>query len=160
MERIATAKTATFDMSALAPVMQRVERRLGIALFALVASIIAILAGTVGQPAAQYLWGEPSHVSAGIQGAACGSHLVWTVEDQRVAGGTKIEFENASEYWQIPVQITKLEPDGTEKIVAESPVLKPGETWTQTFWWRGEYRIISADEYQRAAGLDAMIVVT
>ncbi len=147
------------ERETLAIVISRVERRLGLMLALLVLGIVGILGGVVGQPVVQYLTGSELEISAGMEGAACGSHLEWQMESREVQAGSRITVINDSTYWQIPVVIERAQSDGSFKTIAESPVLRGGERWTQTLWRGGTYRIVSADQTQRAAGLETTISV-
>lgn len=143
----------------LSLVMVRVERRLGLMLALLMLGIAGVLASIGAGPVMQYLAGDEVRISAGMQGEACGSHLEWDMESRTIAAGSKVTIANDSTYWQIPVVIEREQSDGTFTVVAESPTLRGGESWSHTFWRGGTYRISSADETQRLAGLDSAISV-
>jgi hypothetical protein len=147
------------DQESLALAVLRVERRLGVALALLLLGIAGILISVGVNPAMQYLIGPEIRVSAGMQGEACGSHLEWEMESRQIDAGSKMTIANDSTYWQIPVLIDRQQSDGSWKTVAESPKLLGGEEWTHTFWRSGTYRIVSADETQRLAGLETLISV-
>lgn len=145
------------DMLSL--MMVRVERRLGVTLALLLLGITGILVSVGASPVVQYLTGPELLISADMQGEACGSHLEWLVDSREVAAGTKVKIANDSTYWQIPVIIEREQSDGSWDRVAESPKLRGGENWTHTFWRGGTYRVVSADETQRLAGLETIISV-
>jgi plastocyanin len=147
------------DREALSMVMIKVERRLGMALALLLLGITGILLSYGAGPVFQYATGQEMRISAGMEGAACGSHLEWTMESRQIAAGTTVTILNDSVYWQIPVIIEREQSDGSWKHVAESPVLRGGDSWSHTFWRGGAYRIVSADETQRLAGLEAVVSV-
>ncbi len=147
------------ERDALALVMVRVERRLGMVLALLLLGILGILFSAFASPVIQYVTGPEVRISAGLEGEACGSHLEWTLDSRQIDAGSKVTILNDSTYWQIPVVVERQASDGSWKTVAESPVLRGGESWTHTFWKGGAYRIASADETQRLAGLDTLISV-
>lgn len=147
------------DRDTLTLVIERVERRLGLALALLVLGALGIVGSVLAAPVVQYLSGPPMLVSAAMEGEACGSHLNWSLESREIAAGTQVEILNDSVYWQIPVMIDRQQADGSWDTVAESPVLRGGESWTHTFWRGGTYRIVSADETQRLAGLETVVSV-
>jgi hypothetical protein len=147
------------DRDTLSLVVIRVERRLGFVLALLMLGIAGILASIGAGPIIQYASGEEVLVSAGMEGQACGSHLEWQMESREIAAGSRVTVLNDSVYWQIPVVIERQNSDGNWEPVAESPTLRGGESWNHTFWRGGAYRIISADETQRLAGLETAISV-
>jgi hypothetical protein len=149
----------TVEMDGLSSVLKCVERRLGIALALLLLGIIVILGLTVSQPVTQYLFGPQMQISAAIEGEGCGSHLEWEMESREIAAGSRISVTNDAVYWMIPVVIERMESDGSFRVVAESPSLRSGESWSYTFWKRGDYQISSADATQRLAGLETTISV-
>jgi hypothetical protein len=137
----------------------RVERRLGMALALLLLGIAGILVSVGANPVMQYLTGPEMQIAAGMEGEACGSHLEWSMESRQIEAGSRVIILNDSVYWQIPVIIERQQSDGNWEKVAESPKLRGGESWNHTFWRGGEYRIVSADETQRLAGLETVISV-
>jgi hypothetical protein len=147
------------DADTLALATSRVERRLGIALALLLLGIAGIVTSVLAGPIIQYAAGPEIRIAAGMEGDACGSHLSWAIESRELAPGSRVEIVNDSVYWRIPVVIERERSDGSLEIVAESPVLDGGQSWTHTFWRSGSYRIASADETQRRAGLDLSISV-
>lgn len=155
---VGTALTGR-ERDTLALTMWRVERRLGIALALLLLGILGIVVSVTANPVIQYAFGTDVAFVASMEGAACGSHLEWSTDSDRIAPGTRVTFVNDSTYWQIPVVIERQQNDGAFTAVAESPVLRGGESWNHTFWRGGTYRIMSADDTQRLAGLDTVISV-
>jgi hypothetical protein len=143
----------------LSLVIVRLERRLGMALALLLLGIAGILVSVGANPVMQYLTGPEIRIAAGMEGEACGSHLEWSMESRRIESGSRVTIVNDSVYWQIPVVIERKQSDGSWERVAESPKLRGGESWNHTFWRGGEYRIVSADETQRLAGLETVISV-
>lgn len=137
----------------------RVQRRLWVAMALLLLGIMGVMASIGASPVIQYLTGPEVQIAAGMEGAGCGSHLEWLMDSPRIEQGSKVTVLNDSTYWQIPVVIERRQGDDTWSPVAESPVLSGGESWSHTFWRGGEYRISSADESQRLAGLDTIISV-
>ena len=143
----------------LSLLMIRVERRLGLVLAILMLGIAGVIASIGAGPVIQYVAGDEVRISAGMQGEACGSHLEWEIASRTIPAGSKVTIENDSTYWQIPVVIEREESDGTFRAIDESPTLRGGESWSHTFWRSGTYRISSADETQRLAGLESVISV-
>jgi hypothetical protein len=143
----------------LSIVMIRVEHRLRVVMALLVLGIAGILAGTVSGPAIQYVTGPEFTIAAAVEGEACGSHLSWEMDSRTIPAGTQATILNDSVYWQIPVIIERQQSDGDWNVVAESPVLRGGESWDHTFWRSGTYRVVSGDETQRLAGLERTISV-
>jgi hypothetical protein len=137
----------------------RVERRLLIVLCLLAVAIALMLGPVVGQPAWQYLTGSDVTVAAVMEGAGCGSHLEWAMGSEPIQRGTTVRFENQTVYWQIPIVIEKQNSDGTIEVVATSPPIKDGESWSYTFWRAGDYRVVSGQEVQQLAGLDKIMKV-
>jgi hypothetical protein len=146
-------------LDGLAGVVSQVERRLWLALAVLLISIIGILGFTLVQPAVQYAFGPEHRFSAVLAGDGCGAHLDWEATETIVPRGSRVAFANQSVFWQIPVIIERKAGDGTFEAVAESHAVKPGEAWNYTFWRSGHYRVVSADDTQRAAGLETLISV-
>lgn len=151
--------TRPLEMEPFPSILTRVERRLGAALALLLLGIFGILGATVAQPVVHYLTGSPMQVAAALDGAGCGAHLSWESESQEIASGSRVTFVNATTYWTIPVVIERKTSDGTYEVVARSDGLRDGESWKHTFWRKGDYRIISADETQRDAGLETVLTV-
>jgi hypothetical protein len=149
----------TTELDAVGTIWRCIERRLAIALALLLLSIFGILGLTVGQPAVQYMFGSGMQMSAIVEGAGCGAHLDWDVPSRTIDAGTRVTIENDTVYWRIPVAIERQVSGDQYVVVAESPQLSGGETWDYTFWRGGEYRISSADETQRIAGLETVISV-
>jgi hypothetical protein len=147
------------QVEGLAAVLSRVERRLGVALAVLLMATLGMLGAYFGQPVVQYLGGNELRVTAQAEGAGCGSHLEWSFEQAEISPGTRVTVVNDTVYWRIPVVVERLQSDGQWSAVAESPGLLNGESWTQTLWRTGDYRIISADATQRLAGLETVISV-
>jgi hypothetical protein len=147
------------EMDTLADALRRVERRLAIALALLMLGIVGILGFTLSQPAVQYVLGSTTPIAAVVDGAGCGAHLEWDMGRGEIEAGSRVEISNDTVYWRIPVVIEREDSDGTFRKVAESPPLQDGESWKYTFWRGGEYRIISADETQRLAGLETAVTV-
>ncbi len=147
------------DRDTLSIVMIRVEHRLRFVLALLMLGIAGILVSFGAGPIIQYASGSEFTISAGMQGEACGSHLEWEMESRTISAGTRATILNESVYWQIPVIIERQQRDGTWDVVGESPVLRGGERWNYTFWRSGTYRVVSVDETQRLAGLEASISV-
>lgn len=153
------ARIRQSDGDTLSLVMIRVERRLGLVLVLLAVAIVGVLASVVAGTVVQYIAGDEIRMSAAAQGEACGSHLEWEMESRMVPAGSTVTIANDSTYWQIPVVIEREQSDGTFRAVNESPTLRGGESWRHTFWRKGTYRISSADETQRIAGLETVISV-
>jgi hypothetical protein len=149
----------TSDRDTLSIVMIRVEHRLRLVLALLMLGIAGILASVGAGPIIQYTSGPEFTISAGMQGEACGSHLEWEMDGRVIPAGTRATILNDSIYWQIPVVIERQQIDETWDVVAESPVLRGGESWNYTFWRSGTYRVVSVDETQRLAGLEATVSV-
>lgn len=147
------------ELDGLSLALTRVERRLGWAMAVLLLGILGLLGGFFGQPVVQYFGGNELRVAAGVEGAGCGSHMEWVAETREISAGSRVEFANDTVYWQIQVQVERKQSDGSYQLVAESPGLRGGESWTHTFWRSGEYRIVSADQTQRLAGLETVISV-
>lgn len=147
------------EMEPFAGILRRVERRLGAALALLLLGILGILSATVAQPVVHYLTGSPMQVAAVLDGAGCGAHLSWESESREIAPGSRVTFVNDTTYWELPVVVERKASDGSYEVVARSEGLRDGESWKHTFWRRGDYRIISADETQRNAGLDLVLTV-
>jgi plastocyanin len=147
------------ERDGMSSVLARVERRLGFALAILLLSIVGIAGAHYGQPLYQYVGGSTMVVSAQMEGAGCGSHLEWESPRKEIDAGSRVEFQNNTVYWQIPVVIERMHSDGTYSVIAESPNLRGGESWIHTFWRTGEYRIVSTDENQMRAGLEMVISV-
>jgi hypothetical protein len=147
------------ERDTLSLVMIQVERRLGMALALLLLGIAGILVSVGANPVLQYLTGPEIRIAAAMEGEACGSHLEWAMESRVIEAGSKVTIANDSVYWQIPVIVERQQSDGSWDTVAESPRLRGGEEWTHTFWRGGTYRIVSADQTQRLAGLETVISV-
>lgn len=147
------------DRDTLSLVMIRVEHRLRLVLALLMLGIVGILASVGAGPIIQYTSGSEFTISAGMQGEACGSHLEWEMDGRKIPAGTRATILNDSVYWQIPVVIERQQGDESWDVIAESPVLRGGESWNYTFWRSGTYRVVSVDETQRLAGLETTISV-
>jgi plastocyanin len=105
----------------------------------------------------QYLLGSQPVVEARFEGEGCGSHVRWSTTPIHVAPGTRVHFVNDSRYWQFPVAIVDRE-GGHDEVIASSPALANGQSWTYTFWEPGEY-LMTSNAMLRLAGLEGTVIV-
>lgn len=101
-------------------------------------------------------------VAAELKGLACGSHLRWSGSIDRIPAGTRVTFVNnldpVSLPWSVPVKIAAADTSQAEAL-AESPPIKPGESWSYVFWRPGRYFVTSGNEMQSLAGLGIWVTV-
>jgi len=135
------------------------RRKLIVALAGSTLLLAAVMAVTGWSSAIyRYVRGADTVIEVRLIGIACGSHLQWEPRSLTVARGNRVRFVNTTPFWTVPVMVIASDtPDGPPW--ATSPPLRPGESWTYTFWKPGRFTVTSANPLQRWAGLQGHLTV-
>lgn len=90
-------------------------------------------------------------------GPGCGGMMYLDPEALAVPSGTTVQFANRMTAMPIRFRLFR---KGSAELLAESPWLEPGDTWTYDFWLPGDYTLSNNFvDFGFVAGLQGSISV-